>query len=57
MKRRRKWNWIKYTLRRPDDDIARHSLNWNLHGSRRRGRPKQIWKRTVIEEAMAESLE
>lgn len=51
--RRRKWNWIGHTLRKPVDDIARQSLDWNPQGIRKRGRPKTTWKRTVVEEAKA----
>jgi len=49
----RKWNWIGHALRRPVDDIARSALDWNPQGTRKRGRPKQTWKRTVIDEARA----
>lgn len=51
MIRRRKWNWIGHTLRKPVGDIARSSLDWNPQGSRRRGCPKTTWKRTVVKEA------
>ena len=47
---RRKWKWIGHTLRRPDGDIARYSLDWNPQGSRRPGRPKTTWRRTVMKE-------
>lgn len=45
--RRRKWNWIGHVLRRSDTNIAKQSLTYNPQGRRRRGRPKQTWKRTV----------
>ena len=47
---RRKWKWIGHTLRKPQNNITRCALEWNPQGSRRRGRPKQSWKRSVIAE-------
>ena len=32
MIRRRKWNWIGHTLRRPSGDIAKAALDWNPQG-------------------------
>jgi hypothetical protein len=37
--KRRKWKWLGHTLRRPQTDIKRATLDWNPQGSRRRGRP------------------
>jgi hypothetical protein len=37
----RKWRWIGHTLRKPQDAIERHALNWNRQGTRRgRGQTK-----------------
>ena len=47
---RRKWKWIGHTLRKPENNITRCDLEWNPQGSRRRGRPKQSWTRSVIAE-------
>jgi hypothetical protein len=33
------------------EDIARQALQWNPQGKRGRGRPKNTWRRTVLEEA------
>ena len=41
----RKWTWIGRTLRRPIDCIAWQALWWNPQGSRRRGRPRNSWRR------------
>ena len=49
--RKRKWGWLGYTLRKPSDDIARQALEWNPEGKRGRGRPRNTWRRTVLEEA------
>ena len=48
--RRRKWRWVGHTLRKEVDNTTRQALNWNPQGKRRRGRPKQTWRRSVIDE-------
>ena len=48
--KRRKWKWIGHTLRKPESNITRSALEWNPQGSRRRGRPKQSWRRSVKHE-------
>ncbi|XP_068624019.1 uncharacterized protein [Battus philenor] len=50
---RHKWNWIGHTLRRDSDHIPRQALEWNPQGKRRRGHPKQTWRRTVTVEVKA----
>jgi hypothetical protein len=47
----REWQWIGYTLRNGDESFEKQALDWNLQGARRRGRLKQTWKRTIMEEA------
>jgi hypothetical protein len=49
--RKRKWGWLGHTLRKPPDDIATQALEWNPQGKRGRGRPRNTWQRTVLEEA------
>ena len=48
--KKRKWNWIGHTLRKPTDEICRQALTWNPQGSRRTGRPKLTWKRCLERE-------
>ncbi|XP_055373554.1 uncharacterized protein LOC129606932 [Condylostylus longicornis] len=48
--RRRKWKWIGHTLRKPANNIAKISLEWNPQGSRRPGRPRNTWRRSVKSE-------
>jgi hypothetical protein len=52
--KRRKWNWIGHTLRKGHDTIEREALDWNPQGQRKRGRPKQTWRRSVHNEALGE---
>ena len=49
--RKRKWGWLGHTLRKPHDVITRQVLKWNPQGKRGRGRPRNTWRRTVLEEA------
>ena len=46
----RKWRWIGHTLRKPDGCITRQALTWNPQGSRRRGRPRNTWRRDIDRE-------
>jgi hypothetical protein len=50
--KRRKWTWIGHTLRKRNEAIEREVLDWNPHRKRRRGRPKQTWRRSVHNEAL-----
>jgi len=38
--KRRRWKWISHTLRKGERNIARHAMDWNLQGTRKRGRPR-----------------
>ena len=49
--RTRKFRWIGHTLRKEDGEISKAALLWNPQGSRKRGRPKNSWIRSVIKEA------
>jgi hypothetical protein len=41
----REWRWISHTLRKEAESTDKQTLHWNPQGTRRRGRPKQTWKR------------
>jgi len=47
---RRKWRWIGETLRKPANIITRQALSWNPPGMRKRGRPRNPWRRGVESE-------
>jgi len=49
--RKRKWGWLGHILQKPSDEIARQALEWNPQGKRGRGRPRNTWRRTMLEEA------
>ena len=47
---KRKWSWIGHTLRKPMSSITHQALTWNPQGKRKRGRPKNSWRRDTEEE-------
>ena len=42
---RRKWGWIGHTLRKPASNTTRQALTWNPQGEKKRGRPRNSWRR------------
>ncbi len=46
----RKFKWLGHTLRRPNIEVQRQALTWNLAGTRRRGAPRLTWKRKLNQE-------
>ena len=48
--RKRRWTFIGHTLRRDVSDLARTALTWTPEGRRKRGRPKETYRRTVERE-------
>ena len=47
---KRRWKWIGHTLRKEPDHIAKIALHWTPEGKRKRGRPRNTWRRTVESE-------
>ena len=45
--RRRRWAWIGHSLRKPVTSTTRQVLTWNPQGKRRRGRPRNTWRRDL----------
>jgi len=37
----RKWRWIGHALCKPQGATERHALDWNLQGTRTRGRQRE----------------
>ena len=44
---RRRWKWIGRVIRRDQNSITKTALHWTPEGNRKRGRPKNTWRRTV----------
>jgi ribosomal 50S subunit-associated protein YjgA (DUF615 family) len=49
--RKRTFRWIGHTLRKEDGEIPKAALFWNPQGNRKRGRPRNSWRRSVMKEA------
>ena len=45
--RQRRWRWIGHILRRGSEEHERTALTWTPEGRRKRGRPKNTWRRTA----------
>ena len=43
--RRRERGWTGHTLRKPASKFTRQALTWNPQGKRKRGRPRNTWRR------------
>ena len=43
-------------LRKDDDDWVKKCMEYEVEGSRRRGRPKRTWKEVVREDCQAHKL-
>jgi hypothetical protein len=52
--KKRKWKWIGHTIRKDENAVERIVLDWNPQGTRKRGRPKKTWRRSVMEDAQRE---
>ena len=46
----RRWRWIGHVLRQKTDSLSRVALRWTPDGRRKRGRPKETWRRTIDRE-------
>ena len=51
--KKRRWRWIGHVNRMPPTTIPRIAMRWTPAGSRRRGRPKETWRRSVEREMKA----
>ena len=54
--RRRKWRWVGHTLRKEPSNITKQALEWNPQGKRKRGRPKQTWRRSLHQDMSASNF-
>jgi hypothetical protein len=52
--KKRKWKWIGETIRKDENAVERIVLDWNPKGKRKSGKPKQTWRRSVMEEVQRE---
>ena len=54
--RRRRFRWLGHVLRMQPDCIPKVALRWTPQGRRKRGRPKNTWRRTMTKELETVSL-
>jgi hypothetical protein len=45
-----------HTLRKYQNNTKRQGLDWNPQGERRKGRPRIIWKRTILTELQEQNV-
>ena len=48
--KKRRFRWLGHILRMPMEKIPKVALRWTPTGKRKRGRPKNTWRRTVVAE-------
>lgn len=46
----RRWRWLGHVLRREAQNNSKVALTWTPEGRRKRGRPRNTWRRTVEKE-------
>ena len=51
--KKRRWTWIGHVLRMNSDANPKVALTWTPEGKRKRGRPRELWRRTAIKEREA----
>ena len=51
-----RWKWYGHVLRMPASRLPKQTTQWNPAGSRRRGRPKDTWRRTMQRELRMHNL-
>ena len=52
---KRRWRYMGHVLRRPAG-ITNVSLGWAPEGTRRRGRPRETWRRTTLRKMASAGL-
>ena len=53
---RNRLRWYGHVLRKDDDDWVKKCIEYEVEGSRPRGRPKKTWKEVVREDCQARKL-
>ena len=51
-----RWKLYGHVLRMPENRLPKQSIQWNAENSRRRGSPKDTWRRTIQREIMLNNL-
>ena len=48
--KKKKFSCVGHTLRKEDGEVPKAALLWNPQANRKRGRPKNSWRKSVIKE-------
>ena len=48
--KKKKWTWVGHVIRKHPSSITRQALKWNPQGKRKRGRPRNTWRRSLHKE-------
>ena len=40
-----RWGWIGYSVRKENESISMTAVHWTTEGRRKRGRPRNTWRR------------
>ena len=48
--------WLGHVLRRPEEDILQRAMEFEVEGTRRRGRPKKTWRSQVEDDTAGVGL-
>ena len=54
--KQKRCRWYRHVLRMPDNRLFEQTILRNAEGSRRRGRPKDTWTRTIQREISMSNL-
>lgn len=52
----RRWRWMGHVCLRPRSSLIRTAFRWTPQGKRKRGHPKETWRRTVVKELRSMNL-
>ena len=52
-----RWRWYGHVLRMPEDRLPKQALGWTPEGSRRVGRPKDTWRRTIAKDKRERNID
>ena len=55
--RYQRWRWYTHVLRIPEYKLPKQALNLIPEGSRRVGRPKETWRRTIDKDKREKNID
>ena len=52
-----RWRWYGHVLRMPVNRLPKQALGWTPEGTRRVGRPKDTWRRTIARDKQENNID